>query len=818
MLSSLGKAQDFLGFANSNYAGISGIDLQPASVVDSRYKFDATLIGYNLSFANNFVAVKKEAFKYDKTFDSRAGFAPFNHMPAFSDQNFQQNYLKARVNNKSKSAYFSNQLVLPSFMVTLNRKSALAFNWRVRTYVNVDGIEAELANLIYSGLKDSLYWSRKFSNRNFSLQTMSWAEYGVTYGHVLKDDGPHFLKAAGRAKFLQGLQAAYMFARVLEYDFTNDDTLTLFNSDISYGHSTNFEFDQGKMAYQLTSKPSVGFDLGFVYEWRPDHKDYKYDLDGETNLWYRDKNKYKLKVGASVVDIGSIKFEKGAGSRNFNADIRNWNLDSLQFTSIADFDDTIRARFRFTEDKGEFSMKLPTALSMQVDYNVWKSIFVNFTAFYALQFKNTEHKTHEISTFSLTPRWDHKWFGIYAPVSYNSYGNSMFGLGLRAGPLVVGTQNIGSLLGGTDMYSADFHFLLKIPIFHPRIKDRDKDKVSDAKDKCKDVAGVWEFMGCPDRDADHVEDKVDVCPDEAGLPKFNGCPDKDGDEIIDKQDACPDNAGLAKFNGCPDKDSDNVIDKDDQCPEEAGLEQFAGCPDKDGDGTIDKNDKCPTKKGPLENKGCPEIKLHLVDGQGNIQKTAIMTEDKVFVFNKLPMGDAALFSIEGEDSESLKEVTIIVDGIARKAFRGNDFLFRFEKLNKSEQKLDLMDVPDVPMTIKKEEEAVLKKAFNNLQFETGKDVIKSTSYASLDELAALMKKKSSWKLKLTGHTDNQGDPAANKKLSELRAKAVMNYLVSKGVSADRFKVEWHGSEKPVADNKTPEGRAKNRRVEMQIIE
>ena len=818
MLAFAGRAQDFLGYSNSNYAGVSGIDLQPASIVDSRYKFDATITGFSLNFANNFVGVSQDAFKYQKGYNDSAGFWPFSRMPAFSNPDFQDIYLKQRVNNQSKSVYLSTQLVLPSFMVTLDRKSALAFNWRVRTYVNVDGVESELANLMYSGLKDSIYWQRTFKNENFSMQTMTWAEYGATYGRVVKDNGEHYMKAAGRVKFLQGLQAAYMFIRELEYDFTNDDTLSLFNSDVSYGHSTNFELDQGEVKYKLVSKPSVGLDLGFVYEWRPDHKEHKYDMDGETDLWYRNKNKYKLKIGGSIVDIGSIKFEKGAGSRNFKADIKDWNLDSLDFTSIDAFDDTLRNRFKFTEDKGIFSMNLPTAFSLQVDYNIYKGFYANLTGYYALQFKNNEHKTHDITTISIAPRWENKWFGVFVPVSYNAYRNTMIGLDLRLGPLIVGTQNIGSLLGSTDMFSADFHFLLKVPIMYKRIKDKDKDKVSDAKDKCKDVAGTWEFMGCPDRDGDHIEDKVDVCPDEPGVKEFNGCPDKDGDRIMDKQDACPDVPGLAEFNGCPDKDGDKIADKDDDCPDHAGLEIYKGCPDTDKDSIIDKLDQCPDKPGPLVNKGCPQTKLHLVDAQGNILKTAIMTNDKVFVFDALPMGDATMFRIEGEDTEMLNSVTVIINGMAKKAIRSSDRLFRFEKLAAEDNKLKPMDVPDVPIQLKKEEEEILKKAFSNLEFETGKDIIKKESLASLDELAELMKKKPTWKLKLSGHTDNQGNPAANLKLSEKRAKAVKNYLVQKGVSDTRFKVEWFGHKKPVADNKTPEGRQKNRRVEMQIVE
>ena len=92
----------------------------------------------------------------------------------------------------------------------------------------------------------------------------------------------------------------------------------------------------------------------------------------------------------------------------------------------------------------------------------------------------------------------------------------------------------------------------------------------------------------------------------------------------------------------------------------------------------------------------------------------------------------------------------------------------------------------------KEEEEVIKKAFDNLEFETGKDIIRSESYQSLNELAALMKKKPNWKLKISGHTDNVGKPAANMELSKKRAIAVKKYLAAQGISDDRFVTKWYG--------------------------
>jgi outer membrane protein OmpA-like peptidoglycan-associated protein len=74
-----------------------------------------------------------------------------------------------------------------------------------------------------------------------------------------------------------------------------------------------------------------------------------------------------------------------------------------------------------------------------------------------------------------------------------------------------------------------------------------------------------------------------------------------------------------------------------------------------------------------------------------------------------------------------------------------------------------------------------------------------------------------WKLQISGHTDNVGDDDSNLILSKKRAEAVKNYLITKGIATERLMVEYFGETKPVADNTTSEGRAKNRRVEMKIV-
>jgi OmpA-OmpF porin, OOP family len=102
----------------------------------------------------------------------------------------------------------------------------------------------------------------------------------------------------------------------------------------------------------------------------------------------------------------------------------------------------------------------------------------------------------------------------------------------------------------------------------------------------------------------------------------------------------------------------------------------------------------------------------------------------------------------------------------------------------------------------------------NILFETGKSAIQTESQTIVDQILELLNSNSSLKLSIEGHTDNVGDAAANKKLSGDRAKSVMDALIAKGVDKTRLTSVGWGQEKPVADNRTEEGRAKNRRVEI----
>ncbi len=231
--------------------------------------------------------------------------------------------------------------------------------------------------------------------------------------------------------------------------------------------------------------------------------------------------------------------------------------------------------------------------------------------------------------------------------------------------------------------------------------------------------------------------------------------DRDGDGVLDVDDKCPDVKGLASLKGCPDRDGDGIADGDDKCPDVAGLARYQGCPipDTDKDGINDEVDKCPTVPGLSRYQGCP---IPDTDGDG------VNDEEDKCINEK---GPASNFGCPVIDEKIVERVN---------------------------------------------------KAAQNVFFATGSAKLLAKSFPKLNDVVSILKENPSYKVQIDGHTDDVGKDENNQTLSDNRAASVKAYLASKGVDESRLASTGYGETKPVADNKTAAGRAKNRRVEMTL--
>jgi outer membrane protein OmpA-like peptidoglycan-associated protein len=149
---------------------------------------------------------------------------------------------------------------------------------------------------------------------------------------------------------------------------------------------------------------------------------------------------------------------------------------------------------------------------------------------------------------------------------------------------------------------------------------------------------------------------------------------------------------------------------------------------------------------------------------------------------------------------------------------GKEYKIKVNATNNSDIILNVLEVETMKQDITADAmlDALNKDGFIalNILFETGKSTLQAESLPIVDEIYALLNNNASLKVSIEGHTDNVGDAASNKTLSINRAKTVMDALIAKGIDKSRLSSAGWGQEKPVADNRTEDGRTKNRRVEI----
>ncbi|MBW4359922.1 DUF5723 family protein [Flavobacterium taihuense] len=705
------NAQSYMGYIPDNYAGVQGVLFNPASIVDSRFKTDINMFSTSSSLNNDFY-----------------GLSLFD----LSKSSYDANKDGVRTPLKNNGGIVYSDVMGPSFMFNIAPKHAVAIFTRARAVVNATDINGLLYDQVKDGLDDANDFNINVGNPNMVGHT--WGEIGASYAAVLWQSKQHFLKGGFTAKYLIGGVNAYAKGSDITSSFvqTNDPATTMLMTTGTLTIGSSQDIVTGDEDYVFDSN-STGFggDFGFIYEWRPDYANYDLNNAKPTDNNFKDLNKYKLRFGLSVTDIGAISYKNSKEeSYNINGAVSRQDIDDAD--NLGDF---LEQHYGtpVTVYKN-IKANLPTVMHLDADWNMYKKFYLNLNGNVSLVDKSAMGKTSSANTYILTPRYETRWFTFSLPINYMEYSGMQVGTGLRFGALFVGSSSVITNWLSKESKGADVYFGFKIPVYQKKFKDTDEDGVLDKEDDCPKIAGPAENKGCPwpDADVDTVADKDDKCPTVAGPVENKGCPwgDEDKDTVLDNVDGCPAVAGPVENKGCPwpDTDGDTVLDKDDKCPNEKGLVANFGCPenDADKDGVVDKEDECPTVPGPASNKGCPEV-----------------TQE---VLKELKVQARAVFFVTGE-------------AILKTADKGE----------------------------------------TDGRLEAIKDIIKNYPNA---------------KFSIEGHTDNVGNAKANQKLSEARAKVVMDALIAKGVNPANLTYVGYGATKPVANNKTAKGRAENRRTEV----
>jgi outer membrane protein OmpA-like peptidoglycan-associated protein len=348
------------------------------------------------------------------------------------------------------------------------------------------------------------------------------------------------------------------------------------------------------------------------------------------------------------------------------------------------------------------------------------------------------------------------------------------GLGFRVGvsPLVMiraeGGMNRNESASGIPFANLGVNLGVSVMLGSKPIPDSDLDGILNNRDRCANTPSGAQVndAGCPaDSDGDGVANGIDRCSNTAvgAIVDAVGCTrDSDDDNIPDGIDKCPDSpAGvLVDATGCPrDSDADGIADGLDRCsatPRGATVDAL-GCPgDEDADGVLDGLDRCPrTSIGATVNsRGC-------ASGQQGRQPANPPRDTAAVTPPPPPPGPQTL-----GPAAAATGAAMVLDGVT---------------------------------------------------FESGSARLQPGSYVELDSIAKVLLANPRQRVEIGGHTDNSGTPADNQHLSTLRAEAVRNYLVAKGVPFQQMVARGYGATVPRTPDTTPQGKAANRRVEIRPL-
>jgi len=550
-----GSAQQYMGVATGNYSGLSSLYLNPANIADNHERIVIDLFGINAGVDNSLGKINTSGI---------------NKFVNGSDVSVNDVFTYSNSSTFNLMAPYA-EVRGPGILIGISRKHSIALTTRIRGINQFNNFDRTL----YRTVTDSTYTNSgniDLTAQNFNWTAHLWAEAALTYGAVVLERGRSELKAGITLRYLGGIGYLGLKGHNMDIHFASgQDSLYARNTDIEYasnvvnstgalgnGLSNNNIFNQ---FFGSKSGNGLSVDAGIIYDYLEPGAAKTYDMDGKTGIPDPAVNRYKLRLSASVADLGYINYN---GDNNYVANVKgNGTLTgSGIINNVKDFSDfTAYAKSQgFSADTGKTATRLymPAAMLLSADYHAWRHVYVNAT--YLANLANRQDYGNSFyNRLTVTPRYDTRLFSIAVPVGYSALANDMkVGLGIRVSGFYIGTDDMLVLFGskqyGVNMYAGAF-----VPLYRHIPKDRDGDHVSDKKDWCPDDMGTWEHHGCPlgsdkDEDRQKQEEQTDStrdCPFAAGLAAPQDNKDADGDGIPDAEDACPNVAGVASNHGCP---------------------------------------------------------------------------------------------------------------------------------------------------------------------------------------------------------------------------------------------------------------------------
>jgi Family of unknown function (DUF5723) len=439
-------SQDQLGIAGSTRSPINTVWNNPSTIVDSRAFMDIELVGLDVFARNDLAYLEGKTFSFATVQNTT--------MPEFNKR------------EKKYHVYADAHVHGPSIAFAV-KQHAFALSTSVRVMSDVRGLPGEITDYIPDGLRVPDQMGIVKQVKDVRMHGLAWGEIGLTYGTIIHRDGNAIWQLGVTAKRLLG--AAGVGLRLDDWTYVVRDSTHLETSIFRGEYGFN-DPSQGP----ILSGKGWGGDVGITYKMRKSessgYKPHSPCTDGD----------FLFRIGAALLDIGRIKFT-GPFYRNiFNqSEGSQWeNYAGSETDDVADLDSLINSNFNLVKQNGDeqkFLMKLPTAFSAFIDYNLTHHFYIYGTITAGLPRRNSLG-VQRASYVGLVPRWEKKRIEIAAPLSLYEWKHPQVGLCFRFNSIIIGSDNLGWWMFNQDIYGADIYVSLKYTIFrHPKCKVK-KDK------------------------------------------------------------------------------------------------------------------------------------------------------------------------------------------------------------------------------------------------------------------------------------------------------------------------------------------------------
>jgi hypothetical protein len=451
------SAQYNLGIATGNWSGIYGLYLNPANIADNRERISIDVVSLNAGVDNSLGYI-----------NSKGGL-----IGAINNGNTNNIF---SYNNSSKFSLEAPyaQVHLPGIMVAINHKHSVALTTSIRGMNQFNNFDQSL----YRTITDPTYTPNSnidLTSNKFNYTAQVWSEIGLSYAGVVLDQDEHEIKVGATLRYLGGIGYIGLKGHNLDAHFNQgSDSLVVNNSDLEYASnllSTKSAVLNGVSHSSILDEffgakdgAGVGGDIGVVYDYMPDYERDQYaSKNGKKVTTDYSKNRYKLRVSASVMDIGAITYKS---SINSNAEVTgNGSISGADLAKNVQTFDQFRAyavEHGFTADTSHKNTKvyLPTTLRIGADYNIYRWFYVNGMFIGNLANRQNFGNSY-YSQITVTPRFDTKLFSVGLPITYGFLSGSMkLGVGVRVSGFFVGSDDILALIAshqsGVNFYIGGF--------------------------------------------------------------------------------------------------------------------------------------------------------------------------------------------------------------------------------------------------------------------------------------------------------------------------------------------------------------------------